>query len=161
MFKNRKTLKIVKKYKNLSLTFEKELLLKLSDHGIENYPNEFGGFLIGSYSKDMKTLFINATLLPKKYNGFPTLFERSTEGIIIELEVAFNSKGIFYIGEWHTHPSGSSLFSKTDLNSMIEIAECETVKIKNPILLIISINHDKLLDYTFYFYNNQNLFPYE
>ncbi len=99
--------------------------------------------------------------MPKKYNGFPHLFERSTDGIIEILEDAFNTKGLYYIGEWHTHPNGAVMFSKTDLEAMIEIAECKTVKIKDPILLILSVNQNKLLDYAFYFYNKKKLFLYE
>ena len=52
------------------------------------------------------------------------------------------------------------MYSLIDLNAMQSIAESETVRIKNPILLIVSINNQKLKNYTFYLYDNNKLLEY-
>ena len=44
---------------------------------------------------------------------------------------------------------------------MIDIVNCDTVNIKNPILLILSVNKVEVTEYTFYYYNNKKLIPYE
>lgn len=154
-------MKLVKKYNNLELTIEEKLLNKIANIGIKHCPNEFGGFLVGRYSHDFKSLHIEDFILPIKYKGFPYLFERSVDGIISQFKNLFSQKKQYYIGEWHTHPNSSTQFSQTDLNAMIQTVECETVKIKNPILLILSVDSNKLNDFTFYYYNNKNLLPYE
>lgn len=154
-------MRIIKSYKKVKLTIKKSLLNKLIESGQSYYPNEFGGFLLGYYSEDFKSLHICDFLIPKKYKSSPTTFERSNEGIIKEFTHVFKEKGLYYVGEWHTHPDGTAIFSATDLETMIEIAKCEAVKIENPILLIISIDQEKLFNYNFYFYKDKNLYAYE
>lgn len=154
-------MKLIKKHKNLELIIEEKLLNEMGNIGIKHCPNEFGGFLVGKYSHDFKSLHIESFILPLKYKGFPYLFERSIDGIINQFKQIFSQNKQYYIGEWHTHPNSSTQFSQTDLNAMIKTAECETVKIKNPILLILSVDNCKLNDYTFYFYNNKKLLSYE
>lgn len=146
---------------NLRLIIDDDLLLKLSNEGISHFPNEFGGFLIGHYSDDFKTLFIQDYLSPQKYNGFSCLFERSTDGIENMLNHLFQKKRLYYIGEWHTHPNGSTMYSQTDLSAMTQIADSETVRIKNPVLLILSISNNNMNNFTFYLYDNKNLIKYD
>ncbi len=67
----------------------------------------------------------------------------------------------YYVGEWHSHPDASSNYSATDLKAMRSIAKSETVRIKNPILLIISLNNQGLNEYTFYIYENNILLEYD
>ena len=154
-------MKLVNKNKNVDLIIQKELLTQLGEYGLKHYPNEFGGFLIGNYSDNLDKLYITGSLLPKKYKEVPYLFERSIEGVINIFKKLFIEKKQYYVGEWHTHPNGSTIYSQTDLNTMIEIEKCDTVKIKNPILLIISINTNSKIDHVFYLYNDKKLTKYE
>lgn len=154
-------MRLVKKYKGLELFVEEKLLKKLSSLGVKHFPNEFGGFLIGKYSSDFKSLYIENYILPIKYKGFPTLFERSIDGIVNQFKKLFKEKNQYYVGEWHTHPNSSTVFSQTDLDAMVQTVKCDTVQIKNPVLLILSVDQKKLNDYTFYFYNNKKLIAYE
>lgn len=154
-------MRITKVYNNLELIIEEKLLNEIGNIGVKHFPNEFGGFLIGKYSNDYKSLYIKSFILPLKYKGSPFLFERSIEGITNQFKKIFKDNNQYYIGEWHTHPNGSTMFSQTDLNAMIETVKCETVQIKNPILLILSVDSKKINDYTFYFYKNEKLMPYE
>lgn len=88
-------------------------------------------------------------------------FLRSTDGLEGVFQKLFEEKQQYYIGEWHTHPNGSSNYSTTDLDAMIENANCETVQIKNPVLLILSITKSAVRDFTFYYYDNEKLISYE
>jgi [CysO sulfur-carrier protein]-S-L-cysteine hydrolase len=154
-------LKLINKHNKLELVIENDLMNRLGNLGIKYYPNEFGGFLIGNYAADFKTVFIIDFLLPKKYSGSSFGFERSVEGLEKKFNEIFDRKKQYFVGEWHTHPDGSTMYSQTDLNAMIKTAECETVQIKNPILLILSVNKSKMTNYTFYFYENRKLIVYE
>ena len=148
--------------KNLDIRFEDNFLEELSQLGIKKYPNEFGGFLIGHYNNNNKSLVITGSILPKKYKGTPILFNRSSLGVEEELKDLYEEKPKkYYVGEWHTHPNGSTQYSQTDLDAMIEISNCETVNIKNPVLLILGIKKTQMIDYSFYIYDNKKLLKYE
>ena len=132
------------------------LLKEISDMGIKKYPREFGGLLIGHYNDNYTSLTITCTLLPEKFNGSRYLFERSIDGLKESIVKLYNLQPRqYYIGEWHTHPDGSTNYSNTDLNAMIEIENCEAVGINNPILLIVSVSRTKMNDFSFYFYKNK------
>ena len=154
------------KLRNLNIDVEVQipegLLNKIVNTGIKMYPKEYGGFLIGFYSEDFKILHITETILPSEYRNSKYSFERSAKGIKGELKrlYSLNPKQ-YYVGEWHTHPDNSTQFSMTDLNAMIEIAECKTVGISNPTLMILSINKSRLNDFEFYVYNDKKLLRYE
>tara|TARA_R110002049_G_C9172462_1_gene562050 strand:+ start:3071 stop:3535 length:465 start_codon:yes stop_codon:yes gene_type:complete len=154
-------LKLYNKHRNVELVINEQLLDKISEAGIKHYPNEFGGFLIGNYSDDYKTLNVNDFVLPENSKGNRFMFERSSKGMTAFFQKLFRKKKQFYIGEWHTHPNGSTGFSNIDLNAMIEIESSPSVVIENPVLLILSISDTKLNQATFYVYDNKNLLPYE
>jgi integrative and conjugative element protein (TIGR02256 family) len=147
--------------KNVEILISNELFKKLSTYGINEFPNEFGGFLIGYYSNDFKTLTISDTILPKVYTGTPCLFQRSIKGIQKSFKEFYERKpNQYYVGEWHTHPNGSTQYSSTDLQAMTNIVNCETVRITNPILLIISTNKTDVNNFRFYLYENGELLPF-
>jgi integrative and conjugative element protein (TIGR02256 family) len=154
-------MKLLNKHRKVDLIFKDSLLDEITKIALENYPNECGGFLVGYYSKDFITLNITDFILPKKQKSTAFLFERSVFGIKEIFNKLFILKQHYYIGEWHTHPNGSSMYSQTDLKAMIEIVNCETVNITNPLLLILSINKNKLQDFSFYIYDNKGLHRYE
>lgn len=154
-------MKFFNQHKQVNLIVEESIIAKISQIGIEKYPLETGGFLVGYYSNDSMTLHIKDLLLPSKQKGMAYLFERSIDGMKQVFKKLFEDQKYFYIGEWHTHTNGSSMYSSTDLNAMIEIANCETVSITNPILLILSIRDKQVNDFSFYIYNNKGLHRYE
>lgn len=155
-------MKLTNRDKGLDIIFEEGFLKELSQLGIKKYPNEFGGFLIGHYENNNKSLVITGTILPKKYKGTPNLFNRSSLGIEEQLKDIYEEEPKkYYVGEWHTHPNGSTRYSQTDLNAMIEISNCKTVSIKNPVLLILGINKAEIIDFGFYIYDDKKLLKYE
>lgn len=149
------------KSNNLKLIIEDFLIDKIGNIALQHYPNEFGGFLIGRYSNDLKSVEIEDFILPRKYKGTPTVFERFTHDIEDLFKKEFEINNRYYIGEWHSHPNGSTMYSQTDLNAMIDIVDCSTVVIKNPILLILSISKERLNNFTFYCYADKKLYNYE
>ncbi len=154
-------MKFINSYKNLNLIISEETLSKIAKKGKNFFPNEIGGFLIGYYSLDLKTLYITDFLLPKHYKNNSYLFERSVDGIISIFKKIFKKKKHYYIGEWHTHPNGSTMYSNTDLKAMIKIAKNDKVVIQNPILLILSINIDDSYEFSFYLYVNEKFIKYD
>jgi len=143
------------------LSIEEVLLNKLSNIALENFPNESGGLLIGNYSSDFKTLYIKDFIVPKTENKSLFFYTRSANDLSEVLNRLYHEKKQYYIGEWHSHPNGNSMYSSTDLNAMITISESKFVSIENPILLILGINKKKLENLSIYFYNNKGLHKYE
>lgn len=155
-------MKLINKHKELELTIEDELIKKMSLIAINHYPNEYGGFLVGYYSSSRKSLTITDFIQPTEYKSHQFIFERSTEGIEMKLNDFFNCENRqYYVGEWHTHPNGSTNYSSTDLNAMTNIANSDSIRITNPILLIISISGEKMNQFDFYLYDNKKLLRYE
>lgn len=154
-------MKFSNKHKQVDLLVDENLLDEIAKVGIDNYPNECGGFLVGKYSEDSMELYITGSILPIRQKASSLFFERSSEGMKETLNELYRQKQHYYIGEWHTHPNGSTMYSQPDLNAMIEIESCNTVNIENPILLILSVDRESSQDFTFYLYDNKRLFPYE
>ncbi|MEM7179308.1 MAG: Mov34/MPN/PAD-1 family protein [Spirochaetota bacterium] len=154
-------MKFTNRHKNVELIIAEELLVGLERYGLAQYPNEFGGFLLGYYSEDFTQLYVIDAILPKKYKGIPSLFERSIEGMEEIFRDLFERKKLQYVGEWHSHIDGTSMYSQTDLQAMTEIANHDTVYIENPILLIMSIGEKGRKDFSIYLYDNSNLYKYE
>lgn len=122
------------------------------------YPNENGGMLAGRYSADRHTVYIERVVVPMEKLTGRTTFMRNTKG----LEKVWNQlakEGLRYVGEWHSHPNGSTQYSGTDLAAMIDIEK--EVAIENPILLIVGVRSSGLSAHTFYCYKNNKLLDYK
>lgn len=148
-------------HKDLHLVINNNLIDDLYKFGMNHYPKEFGGLLIGYYSDDFKTCYVESTILPAKFNSSRYFFERGKEGLKQKLiEVYDASPRLIYVGEWHTHPDGIPIPSNTDLKAMTEIAESNEVNIENPILLILGIDKTEMKLGAFV-YSNNKLIKYE
>ncbi len=152
---------IGKTYRNIKLFFDNRLIQQLTNEGNKYYPKEYGGLLVGHYSEDNKQLFVTATILPPKFSHSQVYFERNVYGLEEILKQIYHETGDYYVGEWHTHPNASAQYSITDLQAMKSIANTSSVSIINPILLILSIGNEVLLDYQFYFLDEDKLEAYE
>lgn len=154
-------MKLKNEIRNVEIEISVDLVNQIGLIGTDHYPNEFGGFLIGYYSDDNKTLLITDIILPNKCEGLPFSFLRSSEGIEKTLKELYDQEPKkYYVGEWHTHPNGATMYSQTDLKAMISIEKCSTVKIHNPVLLILSISENGLSGFDFYLYENKKLSKY-
>ena len=142
---------IIRYYKNLKLIISDSLLQEIALLSLQHYPNEFGGLLIGKYSENFKILNIYQSMMPECYQNSPIEFVRQSDNLQSYFNELFNETGLYYVGEWHTHPNGEAFYSHTDLQAMTTIAHFEYVQILNPILLILSITNNKVMDFNFFF----------
>ena len=131
-------------------------LIRLQAEG--EYPNENGGMLAGRYSADRHTVYIEEVVLPIEKRTSKTTFMRNTKGLE-KVWIQYAKEGLRYVGEWHSHPNGSTQFSSTDLTAMVDIEK--EVDIENPILLIVGVRHDGISSHTFYCYKNNKLLKYK
>lgn len=145
----------------LSIEIDDKLISNLIYVGKKHYPNEFGGFLIGNYSDDLKKLNITNTILPNRYKATQFLFERENIGIKEQLEQFYKENPQkFYIGEWHTHPNNLPIPSNTDIIAMNNIANSKEVAIQSPVFLIIGYNKIKT-ELGFYIIFKNKIYRYE
>lgn len=147
---------------NLSLTVESSVLESIEQFSRIHYPNEFGGILMGSYLNSYIDLVVSDIILPNQYNNSPTKFEPDHRELNLKIKEYYQQFGnkVIYVGDWHSHPNGSSHFSQTDFNSIREVAKSKSVNIKNPILLIAAYSDDHF-DPVFYVYSKDNLYKFE
>lgn len=130
--------------------------IKLQAEG--EYPNENGGMLAGRYSADRHTVYIEKVVVPVEKLTGRTTFMRKTNGLEKVWE-QLSQEGLRYVGEWHSHPNGSTQYSGSDLAAMIDIEK--EVAIENPILMIVGVSGCRLSALTFYCYKNNKLLEYK
>ena len=65
------------------------------------------------------------------------------------------------MGEWHTHPKGTTQYSNTDYQAMVGIANDKNVALATPLLFIISLKDSGITDNRAYLYDNGTLLKYE
>ena len=123
--------------------------IKLQAEG--EYPNENGGMLAGRYSADRHTVYIEKVVVPVEKLTGRTTFMRKTNGLEKVWE-QLSQEGLRYVGEWHSHPNGSTQYSGSDLAAMIDIEK--EVAIENPILMIVGVRGCRLSALTFYCYKS-------
>ena len=142
----------------LELSIDEELIRRIADHGRDKYPHEFGGLLLGRYSRNNKMVEIKDTVLPLKYESSRYHFERGSEGLNEILEMHYTATpSLIYVGEWHTHPDGPARPSGTDLKAMRELASDPAVLINNPVLLILEMRKKQFACEWYLFHNEQLL----
>ena len=122
------------------------------------YPNENGGMLAGRYSVDRHTVYIEKAVVPVEKLTGRTMFKRNANGLKKVWE-QLDKDGLRYVGEWHSHPNGSTQYSSTDLASMVDIEK--EVTIANPLLLIVGVRNYGISTHTFYCYRNNKLLKYK
>jgi hypothetical protein len=146
-------------FRGLSLKIEDKLLEYMYSKALDAYPNEVGGMLAGRY-ESKNSAIVEHIVMPKAISGTPNEFVRNTAGLE-ELWSELKNKGIEYLGEWHTHPNGSSHYSSTDLNAMSEVVKDNNVSILNPILLILSLDKTRVKEHHVYLYDSSRLFIFQ
>lgn len=122
------------------------------------YPNENGGMLAGRYSVDRHTVYIEKAVVPVEKLTGRTTFKRNAKGLE-KVWTQLAKMGLRYVGEWHSHPNGSTQYSNTDLTAMVDIEKEATIA--NPLLLIVGVRGDGLSAHTFYCYKNNKLLKYK
>lgn len=89
-------------------------------------PNETGGVLLGYYDFNVHMIVIADCLpAPEDSKGTRTMFERGIQGLQKAIDEASErtASTVRYLGEWHSHPEGSSSSpSRDDLYQLSELA---------------------------------------
>lgn len=145
----------------LNLVICDEVVSEIKQHAKRHFPKEYGGVLIGKYSKDQKTASIHHIIHPKKFKNSPSFFEANVISINKKIKQYYeDSNGeLIYLGEWHSHPNMPAIPSSIDVNAMSKIDQDKEVKIASPILLIA---HVTLQDFHInpFIFHHQTMYPY-
>ena len=92
----------------------------------ENLPNETGGVLLGYFDLPNASVYLVDVLpAPADSQGDPSGFTRGIDGLSADVKrVSERTGGIVdYVGEWHSHPPGSSARPSTaDMDQMASLA---------------------------------------
>jgi integrative and conjugative element protein (TIGR02256 family) len=98
---------------------------------------ETGGVVVGSYSANHDYALVKTvSKAPKDSKAGHAWFSRGVRGLQRWLDKLWKSKS-FYLGEWHFHPFAAPDPSRSDMSQMFEIAEADSCKCPEPILLIL------------------------
>jgi integrative and conjugative element protein (TIGR02256 family) len=104
------------------ITVDDQFCGKLSALRTAQLPHETGGVLLGITDVSRRSVHIVCALpQPSDSVGLVTQFERGVAGLAsaIELAVGASLHQLRYVGEWHSHPVGSSTQpSKIDLRQL-------------------------------------------
>lgn len=99
--------------------------------------SETGGILIGRYGPEGWVAdIVEATPKPKGSRAGWFWFQRSNTGLASLLDDRW-SKGLHYLGEWHSHPGRSPTPSSSDVRAMLKIADDEAYRCVAPLLVIL------------------------
>lgn len=104
------------------VTYDDELLRTLRSYREEHLPAETGGVLLGIVDVSAKSIHVaHAMPQPLDSEGSISGFERGVVGLPGTVAAAIRTSlfQLRYIGEWHSHPRGSSVLpSPTDVTQL-------------------------------------------
>lgn len=138
---------------------DEQLLTKLSEIAHEHLPDEVGSCLSGYYTEDGFDAYVLDTApVPRDSSGNRTTFERGIEGLKGFFSSLTGNRGLrqYYVGEWHSHPTGGARPSPTDVKSGMDIAYDEDVPCKEIISLILGNVRSSTLDLSVTVYSASN-----
>ena len=146
-------------YLHLTIIVPLRIMNNILENAFSENGCEQGGFLFGKYEDDFSAV-IHGIVSPIYKNNTRSSFIRYTDGMQDYWDALYKKDGYIYLGEWHSHPSASASYSDIDRNTMIEIYEADSVKIRYPIFLIIGKSKD-YPEIKFYTIKNKIIYSYE
>lgn len=120
------------------LTLSAPQVRTLLRHCLAGLPDETGGILAGRYSEQREMAFVRA-VLPAPADSLigRATFERGTAGTRPWLDQLWRERGLYYLGEWHSHPFASPDPSPQDRQSMRGRSLVQAYACPEPLLLIL------------------------
>lgn len=113
-------------------------------------PRETGGVLIGSRDNQRKIIYVVCAVGPPvDSTSAPNYFERGTRqlGDFLKSVHTITAGGLYYVGEWHSHPPGRSATpSDTDKIAMTTLKK-SAQSLDHPVLMGI-IGHNQSVSFT-------------
>lgn len=146
--------------KDISLKISQYVLDEMYSKAIASFPNETGGMLAGRISEDSREAIVERSVMPSNTESTHASFMRETDGME-QTWKKLAEEGLTYLGEWHTHPKGTTQYSYTDYQAMLGIANDRNVALATPLLFIISLNDCCITDSRAYLYDNGILLKFE
>jgi integrative and conjugative element protein (TIGR02256 family) len=123
------------------VTVDEGLLRTIRALRVSELPNETGGLLAGVVDRVAKSIhLVDALPAPADSKGDPSGFERGVQGTSANIEdIHAKTMGqVRYVGEWHSHPEGSSATpSRTDISQMCWLSTELIVEACPAIVLIV------------------------
>lgn len=114
-----------------SITCDEEVVQTLSGYRAAHLPNETGGVLLGITDVSRRSIHVAHVMPPPEDSrGTMTGFERGVAGLsdAVARAAKLSMHQLRYVGEWHSHPRGSSLMpSSIDLGQIAWLS----VELKN------------------------------
>jgi integrative and conjugative element protein (TIGR02256 family) len=125
-------------------------------------PLETGGMLLGYVSEDCLALMVTDTIgagpaaIHKRHG-----FEPDAAWQQHRLSEVYHRSGRIttYLGDWHSHPEGSSVPSREDTRTARRIARHEGSRTTNPLTMIVGANSERKEMATCYRYQRRKLRP--
>lgn len=120
------------------LTMSASQVRTLLHHCTAGLPNETGGILAGHYTARREMAHVRA-VLPAPVDSLigRTTFERGTTGTRAWLDRLWRERGLYYLGEWHSHPYASADPSPRDRQTMRNRSLVQAYACPEPLLLIV------------------------
>lgn len=99
--------------------------------------SETGGVLIGFYSEDLCCVHVLEATGPGRFSFHaPFAFMRGVKDLQRAVDSA-GADGLYYVGEWHSHPGRSASPSAQDIRQMQEISASDGYNCPEPVLIVI------------------------
>jgi proteasome lid subunit RPN8/RPN11 len=126
------------------ISYDDELLQALSRYRAEQLPNETGGVLLGITDTSQRSIHVAHVMrAPEDSRGSVAGFERGVVGLgdAVAQAAEASMHQLRYVGEWHSHPRGSSpMPSRIDLGQIAWLsAELQNEGL--PALMAIAADH--------------------
>ena len=141
----------------LGLKVTQNMVVRIQQQVIRDWPNETGGILVGFYTESLDCAVVTEICDTSK-DSAPNLrrFTSNPIGIAKMLSDVWlrTDGGEYYIGEWHSHPGNSPLPSNLDDDTMHDISKNDGVNAPQPILLIAGYSAIKHEDFAAYVYSD-------
>lgn len=103
--------------RNLSLKVSQNILDEMYSKAFASFPNETGGMFAGRISEDSHEAIVERLVMPSKTESTHASFMRETGGME-QTWKKLAEEGLTYLGEWHTHPKGTTQYSYADSQAM-------------------------------------------
>jgi integrative and conjugative element protein (TIGR02256 family) len=132
---------VVRERAGWKIIWDEGLQSKLFAEREKKLPNETGGVLLGYFDQKLKTVFIADVLTaPPDSQADTTGFTRGKQGLADQLDDCARKTAhvVGYVGEWHSHPRGSSAQSSLlDIKLLADLALKMTLDGLPALMLIV------------------------
>ncbi|MDD4211620.1 MAG: ThiF family adenylyltransferase [Clostridia bacterium] len=152
----------IQKELGFTISISQHCLDEIEHYSYMYYPLEFGGYLLGGYSRDMKRIYLTNILKAENIINGRTFFQPINNSAVHKKikKIFAKTQGLInYIGEWHTHPEMGNMYSGTDFDSIMKQAKSKDIFTNNPLLCIVSVGNG-FFEPKFYIYYNNNLYEF-